>query len=152
MMIRAGDELDDEILIRHYLALWDSYGTPLEHYRADAENQVQIFLMEGRSSRGLATFLAEVDEKVAGSAACQLQNSPYPTVIKPQLRRFGYIWHVYVLPKFERRGIGRALTKAAIDHLKQLGCTTAGLNASEAGEPLYTSMGFERAKEMRLKL
>jgi ribosomal protein S18 acetylase RimI-like enzyme len=152
MRVRSGDESDDSVLIQHYMALWDSYGTLSDHYSNDAAAIIRTFLQEGRSGLGLGTFIAEVDGVVAGSSACQLQVSPYPNVIKPDLRKFGYIWHVFVFSEFGRRGIGRALTQAAIDHLKQLGCTTVVLNASEAGEPLYTSMGFQKAKEMRLML
>lgn len=152
MIIRVGEPGDDPLLIKHDLALWESYGTPSEDYSLDAECSIQSFLDEGRSRLGLATFIAEVDGAVAGTSSCQLQVSPYPNVIKPELRKFGYIWHVFVLPEFKRRGLGRALTQAAIDHLRTIGCTTAVLNASDAGEPLYASMGFERGKEMRLKL
>jgi GNAT superfamily N-acetyltransferase len=152
MDIRVGAEADDPILVQHYLALWHSYGTHADQYNVEAEEIVQTFINEGRSRLGLATFLAEVDGEVAGSAAGQLQISPYPNVIKAAYRRFGYIWHVFVRPEFERRGIGRALTQAAVDHLRGLDCTSVVLNASDAGEPLYASMGFEQAKEMRLKL
>lgn len=152
MIIRKGEDSEDDLLVEHYRALWDSYNTPPDDYRPDAEDQVRLFLREGRARHQLATFFAEVDGTIAGSSSCQLQVPPYPNVIKPALRFFGSIWHVYVLPDFGRRGIGRALTQAAVDHLRQLGCTTAVLNASDAGEPLYASMGFARAKEMRLPL
>jgi len=152
MHIRIGTAADDVTVIQHYLALWDSYGTPREHYVDHATASVQTFLNEGRSRLELATFLAEVDGEPVGSSSCKLQVSPYPAVVKPEHRLFGYIWHVFVKPEFGHRGIGRALTEAAVQHLRELGCTTAVLNASDAGERLYASMGFKYAKEMRLTL
>jgi len=59
---------------------------------------------------------------------------------------------VYVEPGFRRKGIARYLMEAALGHLKDLGCTMAVLHSSDAGERLYEELGFERAKEMRLKL
>lgn len=48
-------------------------------------------------------------------------------------------------------GIALALTNKAVDYLKSIGCTTAVIHASDAGEPVYHATGFELAKEMRLK-
>ena len=111
-----------------------------------------------RSSRtgvgivGLKAFLAESDGRTAGSVACQLHISPFPEVIMPAHRLLGYVWSVYVEPDFRRKGVARRLMEAAIGHLKELGCTIAVLHSSDAGEKLYEELGFERAKEMRLKL
>lgn len=152
MEIGEASALDDETVVRHYLALWDSYGTPKEHLEPDAATRILAFISEARQHRGLGIFLAHVDGKVAGSASCQLYLSPYPEVIMPTHRRLGYIWSVYVEPDFRRQGIARRLMERAIDHLKALGCTTVVLHSSDAGEKLYEEIGFERAKEMRLKL
>ena len=43
-------------------------------------------------------------------------------------------------------------SSGAFAHLRSIGCTKAVLHSSDAGEQLYTSLGFERAKEMRLPL
>jgi ribosomal protein S18 acetylase RimI-like enzyme len=143
---------DDDTLASHYLALWESYGTPKEHFASDARAQTIAFLREGRQHRGLNAFLALIDNNIAGSAACQLHISPYPEVIKPAHRRFGYIWSVYVEPQYRKRGIAQQLMDRAVNHLRSLGCTTVVLHSSDAGETLYKKLGFEPAKEMRLKL
>ncbi|WP_064709993.1 GNAT family N-acetyltransferase [Rhizobium bangladeshense] len=151
MDIRIATLDEDEILVRHYLKIWDSYGTPPEHYRPDAVARILSFLRSGREERRLASFLAIVDGEIAGSVSCQLHQSPFPEVIRPEQRLHGYIWSVYVAEAFRRRGIALALTTRAVDHLKSIGCTTAVIHASDAGEPVYRSAGFELAKEMRLK-
>lgn len=150
--IRSADPGEDAILVRHYRHLWESYGVPDEHIRSDAEACVQRFIQEGRAHRQLGVFLALVDGLVVGSSACQLHLSPYPDVVVPQVRKFGYVWSVFVEAEHRRKGIARHLTERALDHLRQIGCTSAVLHASDAGEPLYLDLGFQPAKEMRLVL
>ena len=141
----------DDILVGHYLAIWESYGTPADHFDADAERNVRRFIEDGRGHRQLATFLAVDGDTAAASVSCQLHLSPYPTVLKPSVHLHGYIWSVFVQPSYRRQGISRRLTQLAVDYLRSIGCTTVVLNASDAGEPVYASLGFEMAKEMRLK-
>lgn len=143
---------DDATLVRHYLALWDSYGTPPDHIEPNAASRIAAFIEDGRRQRGLKAFLATSEGRIAGSIACQLHTSPYPEVVMPAHRLMGYVWSVYVEPDFRRKGIARHLMEAALGHLKDLGCTMAVLHSSDAGERLYEELGFERAKEMRLKL
>lgn len=141
----------DDILVRHYLAIWDSYGTPADHFDAEPAEKVARFIKEGRAVRQLATFLAFDGDTAAGSVSCQLHLSPYPAVLRPEFQKHGYIWSVYVDPSYRRQGISRHLTQLALDHLRSIGCTTVVLHASDAGEPVYASLGFQPAKEMRLK-
>ena len=147
MEIRQASESDDGTVARHYLALWDSYGTPKAHYHPDAEARVLDFLRDGRANLKLGVFLATEDGRDIGSAACQLYRSPYPDVVMPAHRQFGYVWSVYVDPQQRRRGIARLLTERAVYHLRSIGCTTVVLNSSEAGERLYAEMGFARGNE-----
>ncbi|NLS03450.1 GNAT family N-acetyltransferase [Rhizobium sp. P32RR-XVIII] len=151
MEIRIATPDEDAIVAGHYLRIWDSYGTPEDHYRRDAMSRIETFMEEGRAQRRLRSFLAVADGAIAGSSSCQLHQSPFPEVIAPQHRLNGYIWSVYVDHIFRRKGVARALTTAAVDYLKSIGCTTVVIHASDPGEPVYRSVGFEPAKEMRLK-
>lgn len=56
---------EDEILVGHYLKIWDSYGTPPEHYRPDAAARILSFIRSGREERRLTSFLAVVDGDIA---------------------------------------------------------------------------------------
>jgi ribosomal protein S18 acetylase RimI-like enzyme len=152
MEIRAATASDDAVLVAHYLALWESYGVPPQHFLDDAEARVLAFIAEGRDRHRLAAFLAEEDGDVLGSAACQRHLSPYPEVLRPKIRSFGYVWSVFVQPTHRRRGIARALMERAIAHLHEIGCTNVVLHSSEAGLALYRSLGFDLAHEMRLPL
>ncbi|WP_410621985.1 GNAT family N-acetyltransferase [Amycolatopsis sp. cmx-8-4] len=54
--------------------------------------------------------------------------------------RVASISMVLVAPRFERRGLGRAITRHAVD---AAGDRVVCLHASKFGRPLYESMGFE---------
>jgi GNAT superfamily N-acetyltransferase len=52
------------------------------------------------------------------------------------------IFDVGVVPTARNRGIGKALTLAACQLARSLGCQHALLNASAMGEPIYLKLGF----------
>jgi ribosomal protein S18 acetylase RimI-like enzyme len=54
----------------------------------------------------------------------------------------GWIGALAVAPEARRRGIGRALTEAAIARLRERGAETVLLFATDMGRPLYERLGF----------
>jgi GNAT superfamily N-acetyltransferase len=54
----------------------------------------------------------------------------------------GGIYDMGVAPDERRRGIGRALTLAALELARSQGCSVATLNATPEGELLYRTLGF----------
>lgn len=60
------------------------------------------------------------------------------------------IYHVVTLPAFRGRGIGAAMTLAAMREGRQGGARTAVLQSSEMGESVYRSVGFESVCPLRL--
>ena len=58
--------------------------------------------------------------------------------------RFGVagLYGTGVVPAARRRGVGAALTAAACEHARALGCRYATLNATHMGEPMYRRVGF----------
>lgn len=152
MEIVAVGPADDPVLIAHYLAIWNSYGTLPDDYADDAPAKVAAFIEDAREHGRHGGYLAVVDGEIAGSVMCCLLRSPYPEVIKPDRRRRGYIWSVYTTPGHRRKGVGRALTERAVLHLKRAGCTSVILHASDAGAPMYQGLGFHFAHEMRMDI
>ncbi len=92
-------------------------------------------------------WIAAVDDDVAGVAVLTLA---------PAMPRLGLVFgpdgrirDVYVAPRHRRRGIARALTRAAIERATLLGVSRLTLGTSKAGRPLYESLGFiDRPDEM----
>lgn len=151
-LIRKGTPVDDPTLIRHYTALWESYGVDPVNIKLDAEAVTSKFILSGRRHFELGSFLAEVDGVAVGSLACQVERLPYPDVAVPSFRKHGYIWSVFVEPAARRNGVALALVRSGVDYLRSIGCTKAVLHSSDAGEGVYRAAGFEIAKEMRLDL
>lgn len=52
------------------------------------------------------------------------------------------VYNVQVKPAYRARGFGRAMTDAAIEAGRNAGCTSATLQSTPMGLPLYRSMGF----------
>ena len=68
--------------------------------------------------------------------------SPVGTVGAVEYDNFAYIGLMAVHPDAQHQGIGRALMERLLDQLRARGCPMALLDASNAGWPLYTSLGF----------
>jgi GNAT superfamily N-acetyltransferase len=66
--------------------------------------------------------------------------------------RRAWIHSVYVEPACRRRGVGRQLTETILGWCREQAFQWVYLHASEEGRPLYESLGFEPATEMRLRL
>lgn len=65
---------------------------------------------------------------------------------------FAYVGLLGVHPTFQRRRIGLALMERILAWLDEHGCPNAVLDATEAGRPLYTSLGFvEEEKSLVLQ-
>lgn len=60
--------------------------------------------------------------------------------------------NVYVLPEYRKRGFARRLVEASIIWCREQGYSSLSLNASQAGKPLYESLGFKMGNQMRLKI
>ncbi|WP_329538475.1 GNAT family N-acetyltransferase (plasmid) [Streptomyces sp. NBC_01450] len=60
------------------------------------------------------------------------------------------IFVVSTSPEYRHRGIGAALTAAALEAGRQSGLHIGALQASASGAPLYTRMGFEKVAEYQL--
>jgi GNAT superfamily N-acetyltransferase len=60
------------------------------------------------------------------------------------------VYHVATLPAARGRGVGRAITVAALEHAKKMGATHAALQASEMGFGVYQAIGFVEVCQLTL--
>jgi GNAT superfamily N-acetyltransferase len=94
-----------------------------------------------RDDSFLRSWLAFAGDAVAGGASLTL----FPTLPRygADFRGLdGRVRDVYVLPAFRRRGIARALLAEILLDAQRTGLDRLTLGTSEAGRPLYESIGF----------
>lgn len=83
-------------------------------------------------------FVARLDGKIVAHSVVFLSIGPYGAA---------GIYHVGVVPRARRLGIGRAVTLAACLYARNRGYRYAVLNSTEAGRKTYESLGFETVGE-----
>src|SRR5262249_36285856 len=107
----------------------------------DVEPATDAILRGGWGQRGPALrfftrhphahgYVAEADGHIVG------------TSIATQHGSVGWIGLVFVSPELRGRGLGAAMTRAALGRLHELGCRSVLLAATELGEPIYRRLGF----------
>lgn len=95
-------------------------------------------------------YVAEADGAIVGVLAGRVdRGQPGPN---DPTGLVGYLMNLYVVPEYRRRGISRALSEAVMADLYQRDIGKFALWASENSQPLFTSMGYEFTRDMRLGL
>lgn len=150
--IRAAGQSEDTLIAQHFYQMWRDNEVPATSIQSNWEEITLQFIDQARQNLFYKAFIAEIDQQVVGSTSCQLFAGLYPHILTDEVRKYGYIWGVYVEPAYRQQGIAKQLTQTAIDYLKDLGCTRAILHASPLGLPVYQSLGFVNSNEMRFDL
>jgi GNAT superfamily N-acetyltransferase len=152
--LREAGPGDIAVLAQHRRGMFDDM---LAH-QAVGFTQAQVDEMEPHYQRYLEEHLGkairawviEVDGAVAASGAILVQMwSPRPGDLTGQS---ALLHSIYTAPAFRRRGFARTITETLVQACKEMGFKTVSLHASQAGRPLYESMGFHPTTEMRLNL
>lgn len=143
---------EDSIIVKHFYQMWLDNNVLAESIEPNWQQITLEFIIQARQNLCYKAFVAEVEKQVIGSTSCQLFAGLYPHILKAEYRKYGYIWGVYIEPDYRKNGIGKSLTKSAVDYLKSIGCTRAILNASPSGKTVYSSLGFSISNQMELDL
>lgn len=149
--IRPATPQDCSAILHHRRCMFQDMGegTPedLDRMIEATTSWLERALADG-SYRG---WLAETPnaQVVAGGGVLV---SPWPAgPYDPRTRR-AVIINVYTEPEFRRIGLARRLMSLMIQQLKDEGFSSVVLQASDAGRPLYETLGFAPTNEMRLRL
>ncbi|MEL6439540.1 MAG: GNAT family N-acetyltransferase [Cyanobacteria bacterium J06621_8] len=152
LIIRKAVPSEDIIIAEHFYQLWlDNHVSP-EDIKDDWLEDMLQFIAKARQELSFQAFVALVGNEIVGSVSCQLFAGLYPMPFKPSIRKYGYIWNVFVKSTHRRRGIATELTRQAIAYLKSSGCTHVILHASPYGKPVYSKLGFVDHNEMILDI
>ena len=95
--------------------------------------------LERSAEPGRFTFVADVNSEVIGFVSGE-ERTHWSG------QRELYVGELAVSPRYEGRGVGRALVDAVIDHAKRSGLTTITLDTGAANAParaFYRRLGFQ---------
>lgn len=149
LTIREAIKQDGAIIAEHLCQIAIELGFPPSSIRQDWLEKTTQFIDYARRELRYQGFVAEQNDKIIGSASCQILKL-YPMV--SDLYQKGYIWGVYVEPSYRRQGVATELMQKAMNYLKEIGCTKAVLHASDKGKLLYLSLGYLESNEMVISL
>jgi GNAT superfamily N-acetyltransferase len=77
----------------------------------------------------------------------ELDGRPVGTSVAIRTGVSGGIYSVGTVESARKRGVGRALTWAAVEAIRDWGCRSAVLQSSVMGHPMYLAMGFRDAAQ-----
>lgn len=149
LTIREVMKQDEAIIAEHLCQIAIELGVSPRSIRQDWLKRTVQFIDYARRELRYEGFVAEQNNKIIGSASCQILEL-YP-MVSDQYQK-GYIWGVYVEPSHRRQGVATELMQKAMIYLKEIGCTKAVLHASNQGKLLYSSLGYAESNEMVVSL
>lgn len=148
--IRQATLADVPVIAHHRSSMFADMGTdPALIAERDAafRDWVSARLASGEYLGWLAVNPA--GEVIAGVGLWFYDWVPSP---KASSTRRGYILNVYTEPEYRRQGIARHIVGEVLAYCKANGVVNMLLHASDAGRPIYESLGFTATNEMRLNL
>jgi GNAT superfamily N-acetyltransferase len=149
IQIRRGTPADISVIRHHRLEMMSEMGIgdPSEYNAYGSE--FELFAAQAMASSTFHSWLAEVPsgEVVAGGAIFLV---PWPANPLDRKQQRAFLLNVFTEPGFRRQGIARTLVQMMVDWCRGQGFRSVFLHASEAGRPLYQSMGFQSTSELRI--
>ncbi|MHA1908148.1 MAG: GNAT family N-acetyltransferase [Candidatus Thorarchaeota archaeon] len=139
MGIRQATLEDTEWIIHHRKNMLKDMGVR-DEIAKEAEELYLPFLENDWTSL-FRYFLVEENGEVIGGCGLSTRQL-VPTRYSPSGKN-AYIWNMYVEPDYRRKGFGRFLLKYIVELCKHEMIGVIELHASELGESLYASEGFE---------
>jgi GNAT superfamily N-acetyltransferase len=149
--IRLATSADAETILTHRRAMFLEMGYPdgdamqqmCEAFRPWLRRMMQ-------SDHYLTWFAVDTSGAIAASLGLWLMDWP-PHMLGPGPWRAN-ILNVYTRPESRRNGLARRLAETALEWCRANGISTVILHASDAGRPIYASIGFKPSTEMRIAL
>jgi GNAT superfamily N-acetyltransferase len=146
---RSGSAADIPVLVTLWHDMLTESGVSGSGFVPDWRERLERHFREQMEAGTLAWFLAEERGHIVGTAAAFL-SSGRSNVLRDLVATLAGI---YTAPGHRRQGIARELTLRAIAWCKEQTCVQIRLQASDAGRPLYESLGFKTFEEsMKLDL
>jgi GNAT superfamily N-acetyltransferase len=151
ILIRPATAQDCSVILHHRRCMFQDMG---EGSPEDLDRMIEAtapWLERALSDGSYRGWLAEIfDNQVIAGGGVLVSSWPAGPY-DPRTSR-AVIINVYTEPEFRRIGLARRLMSLMIKTLKDEGFSSVMLHASDAGRPLYETLGFMPTNEMRLRL
>jgi GNAT superfamily N-acetyltransferase len=149
--IRTAGIEDLNHILHHRRAMFEEIGfrDPAVLNRVD-ELSREYFAEALRTGAYRAWVAQNTNGRVLGGAGIVISSWPgYPG--ENHAKRV-WILNMYTEPEARRQRIAKRLVQTIVDWCRKEGFSSVSLHASDAGRPLYASLGFQTTNEMRLGL
>jgi GNAT superfamily N-acetyltransferase len=136
--VRSATVSDIDVLVHHRLGMFADMGTPIADGVAGAFRQ---WLEQMLPADAYKAWLVQTDDGhiVAGGGLTILPWPPGPNGVGS---RVAFVYNVYTEPEHRHRGLARTVMIKIHDWCRENEVGAVMLNASQAGRPLYESIGY----------
>lgn len=149
--IRRACAEDLKHILRHRLGMFAEMGFRDAAALGQVEAVSREYFTEAlRAGTYLGWMAEDSGGRVIGGGGIVVAS--WPGFPGEELAKRAWILNMYTEPEARRCGVARRLMREMIEWCRSEGYGSASLHASEAGRPLYESMGFQPTNEMSLKL
>ncbi len=148
MIVRKATPADAPALVEAFFAMMEEAGFgPAVQGSGPARLLASITAGTGDGSQGW--FVCEDGGKIVATAGAILQLTPLDDVL---VGKRAIIVGVYTHPDYRKRGAARMVVAAAVEWCRAAGVALVRLQTTQAGRPLYESLGFTVGDVMTLRL
>lgn len=138
---------DIDVLLRHRVRMFQDMGrVSPDADLTSFESEYREWLLKLLPTESYVSWVCEVEVDgarpavVAGGGATIIAWPPGPFYRGSQL---AFVYNVYTEPEHRGQGLARRIMDAVHDFCRSRGIESAALNASQFGQPLYESMGYQ---------
>jgi GNAT superfamily N-acetyltransferase len=146
MMIREATKDDAEWVLHHRLGMFRAMGESKEFIEETSVLTEEY--LEGDWTSDYRYFLVEDNDEIIGG--CGLSTFRLPPMAHQKTGVYTYLSNMFIEPKYQGKGIGRALLQHVIEICKSENIGLIILHASVQGSYLFKSEGFTSEHLMHL--
>ncbi|MBI3241225.1 MAG: GNAT family N-acetyltransferase [Chloroflexi bacterium] len=149
LSIREATLADIATLVNHRRWMFEEMAA-LRGAQADTSEMAEAYSRYLAQHLGgiIRAWVVEEGGKIIASGAVLFYD--WPPRPKDLTGRGALLHSVYTAPEYRRLGLARRIAQTMVEACRDLGLRTITLHASDAGRPLYESLGFNPTSEMRL--
>jgi ribosomal protein S18 acetylase RimI-like enzyme len=144
---RVATAADAALISAHRRAMFEAIGgteaSVLDVMCRNSEPWVARMIGEGKY---VGRITSDSQRPVASAGLLILDWPPNP--LDPTGENRAYLLNVFVEPDYRKRGLARQLVQLCVTEAARRKILVVTLHASEAGRPLYETLGFRTTNEM----